>query len=697
MVHWLGQRTELQPEEAAELLAGELRRQWRDWEEWPENGNHGHLPVRWRVTREAEHAMAGVGWDDIGAESGLLEPHLLAGEYTAVHEAFSERLPHRRLVILGQGGGGKSSLARRLACELLLRWNPGDRVPVVLPLESWEPEKEDLYAWVSRRLNRDHPKLRRLWSSPLGSGEPVPLSRELAESGRLLLVLDGLDELPRASRGTALRKIGQLRTAPVVVTSRTSEYLQAVEDAGLGLPNAAAVELSPVDVPAIKRYLARTTSQFPPGRWNDVFAHLDRGEGSVVAQALQIPLMIWLACTVYQETSSRPAELADPAAFRNATDVEHHLIDSLIAAAFVHAERHSGPATVGRARRWLRFLARWLEKEGTWDLDWWRLHRAATRPADRLATSLPVGLAAGIPTGIITGAMAGQWTGLACGTAMTVLGTLRAYSPAVRPFGDRLPGPVLGRAIALITGLVTGLPAVLHGRLATGVGQGTCAGILAGLAAGFVIHQGRAEPTRVTVDLHSNRRIILRSVGIGVLTGLLFGAALGAALGLVNGPRTGLVFAALSVAMGLALGIVDGLHIWIDAETNLAQSISPRTVRRDDRTAALARALVAGPLVGVGSGLTAAFAYDPAIGTTLGCAMAFAFITTDRMVGITATAWGRFTLVRAWLALRRRLPWHLMSFLDDAHTRGILRRSGTAYQFRHPRLQQRLAARDSAL
>lgn len=258
-----------------------------------------------------------------------------------------------------------------------------------------------------------------------------------------------------------------------------------------------------------------------------------------------------------------------------------------------------------------------------------------------------------------------------------------------------MPGPIIGRAVALGVGLGTGLPIVLREELATGVAQGTSVGMLAGLAAGFIIHEGRTAPTRVEMAIRGNRLRILRSLVRGLLIGLLFGTALGVALGLVNGPTTGLVFAVLSMAMGLAMGIVDSLHIWIDTPTDVTRSISPRTVLHSDRSAALARALVAGPLVTAGAGLTTAFAYGPATGTAVGCAMASAYITTDRMVGLSATSWGRLTLVRPWLALRRQLPWHLMGFLDDAHDRGILRRSGAVHQFRHIRLQQRLAGSDT--
>lgn len=47
------------------------------------------------------------------------------------------------------------------------------------------------------------------------------------------------------------------------------------------------------------------------------------------------------------------------------------------------------------------------------------------------------------------------------------------------------------------------------------------------------------------------------------------------------------------------------------------------------------------------------------------------------------------------VCLRRRLPWPLMGFLADAHRRGVLRRAGAIYQFRHIELQHRLANRSA--
>ena len=50
------------------------------------------------------------------------------------------------------------------------------------------------------------------------------------------------------------------------------------------------------------------------------------------------------------------------------------------------------------------------------------------------------------------------------------------------------------------------------------------------------------------------------------------------------------------------------------------------------------------------------------------------------------------SLTFAQLALRWHTPVRLLRFLDDARERNVLRTVGPVYQFRHARLQDRLAA-----
>jgi hypothetical protein len=84
------------------------------------------------------------------------------------------------------------------------------------------------------------------------------------------------------------------------------------------------------------------------------------------------------------------------------------------------------------------------------------------------------------------------------------------------------------------------------------------------------------------------------------------------------------------------------------------------------------------------------FAWEFLFGLTVGLiagvggAIAYAF---------SLTAWGQWLLFgRIWLPLTGRLPWAVPAFLADAYRRGVLRRAGVVYRFRHERLQDHLAA-----
>ena len=86
----------------------------------------------------------------------------------------------------------------------------------------------------------------------------------------------------------------------------------------------------------------------------------------------------------------------------------------------------------------------------------------------------------------------------------------------------------------------------------------------------------------------------------------------------------------------------------------------------------------------------------PAFGLTPGLAFGLfvlAFMLMTGLAGSTERAWPSYMITRAWLALHHGLPWPLMSFLAEAHHRGVLRQAGAVYQFRHIDLQHRLANR----
>jgi hypothetical protein len=106
----------------------------------------------------------------------------------------------------------------------------------------------------------------------------------------------------------------------------------------------------------------------------------------------------------------------------------------------------------------------------------------------------------------------------------------------------------------------------------------------------------------------------------------------------------------------------------------------PLVALRRDRRAAL---LIIGAIVGINN------YYAGGDGDTGGLALA---LTLPCIVLLTSSShWPTYMTSRMLLRLDRVLPWRLIDFLADAHERGVLRRVGSVYQFRHIRIKENLA------
>jgi NACHT domain len=177
-------------------------------------------------------------------------------------------VPTGRLVVLGEAGAGKTMLLVRLLLDLLARRNPSGPVPVLLPLAAWNPDEQDLHAWIAERLILDHPRL----AAPAAGGDSRV--QALLDRRLLLPILDGLDELPEARRGVALARINQaLRPwEGVVVASRLAAWRQAVQppnDAPVWLRGAAGITLAALDPGDVAAWLGETrvaSRRRPAGR-----------------------------------------------------------------------------------------------------------------------------------------------------------------------------------------------------------------------------------------------------------------------------------------------------------------------------------------------------------------------------------------------------------------------------------------------
>jgi len=198
-------------------------------------------------------------------------------------------------------------------------------------------------------------------------------------------------------------------------------------------------------------------------------------------------------------------------------------------------------------------------------------------------------------------------------------------------------------------------------------------------------------------------RMSIRRIADGLVFGLVFWPVFVFVVGPAAGPRSGLgpILAPGLLAgllTGLGLGLLTGLGV---LQGDLAGVTSPRAVLARDRQLALLLMLVFGLAPGLLTGLGLGLLTGRIFGLTGGLVVGLFSGLTGGLVffGLwlprSRTAWPSYMLTRGWLALRHRLPWSLMSFLSDAHQRGVLRQAGAVYQFRHIELQHRLANRDA--
>jgi putative intracellular protease/amidase len=303
---------------------------------------------------------APVGGKNAGRVRGALLSHY-GVRSSAMELAEALRDPAvRQLVVLGEPGAGKSTLAVLYVLAAVATAGADDPVPVPLPVAGWDPAGIGVEDWIVQRIYRDYPQL------------TAAQVRELVARRKVIAVLDGLDEMPEAARGAALTHLEAAAGAGLrmMLTCRSEEFARATAAVGV-LPQAVVVDIEPVDVADAVTYL---TQREPAGstRWVPVTASMTGNRQGPLASALSTPLMIALARQVYQRPDTNPEELATLA---TADAVQQRLLQRFLPSVY-GSER-----AAARAGRWLALLIRGLPAHpGDPNLEWWRLPRAVPRP-----------------------------------------------------------------------------------------------------------------------------------------------------------------------------------------------------------------------------------------------------------------------------------------------------------------------------
>lgn len=557
--------------------------------------------------------------------SGPLE----AGTLASIAE-FYRAARHRRLVITGAAGAGKTVLAVELLLALLEERDREEPVPVRFVLAGWDT-RQAFDAWLVQRLIEDydrHPEV----------------ARALVAQGRVLPVLDGLDEMdattstggaPRVRAAVAAlnANLNGRVPAPMIVTCRTEQYA-TLAGAGRGLRDTAWVEMEPVTVDQARGYL---TERATDERWSAVLEELADHPRGRLAAALSSPWQLALAATVY-------ADHGDPSELRALADgggVQAHLIERFVPAAVRLHPTEPDRYTAHDVHRWLTRLARHL----------------LTPPGERLPGS---GAADLHPP-------AAPDRDIVLHRLWSLAGPRRVRILHLAVCGGLVVLADLG--FSLLTLLTRpGLPLLFTTAAAVAV-------IVSGVRRW---RQPWPQPKRILPYRRLRTIASIWKAGSSMLLAMA-GATLSAAAS----------SAFLGIVGLIALGAVAGMVL--DFGTIFLGRATSEPVDAADRPVTDPRDLLSGDLL---SGLLAALVFslvvgasaDATMGSWFGLGLGLASLLTVILV---ANAWTRFVIFL--LCSRRQLPLRLGPFLDWAYTGGLLRISGNAYQFRHRELQDWLA------
>lgn len=505
-------------------LAKAVDNQWREEAARRRIGDGDlFLPLRWSVTRP--------GIDDAPERHELPDAEAVASAYRSVERD--------RMLVLGDAGSGKTALMVLLTRGLVRQWRrqngdtqePDAPVPVLFSLAAWNPARKGLRQWMGEQLADNYPFLR--GQDLFGKAAPARLARE---TGRILPLLDGFDELKPAVRATALHEIERAGLPAFVIACRRPDYEKLVEDGGRTITGAAVATLEPFTPATLcPDFLSQGYAPERRALWAPVLQRVQQDPDGALATALSTPLMLSLARDVYRNPRARPDELLAPR-FSTEESVKTHLLTALVPATFPelpHEERRSGWHGPD-AERWLRFLAARL---GRRPIRWWELPRLAGIPERILAVlvgtaivSPPVGLGFGTlfgPIGAITAA------------AVSAVALAVANSGSLPPPSELHFGSPLNLWAPLCSGLVAAVFVTLTVGMYDEYSTGLVAGVGMALPVGMVYSLAKPD---ATVQAVKPRQLLQWDRQVALVFGCLYAVTTGVVTAIVVNPGYGLLF-----------------------------------------------------------------------------------------------------------------------------------------------------------
>lgn len=191
-----------------------------------------------------------------------------------------------RLLVVGDPGAGKTTLLLQLALALLQ--SEEEAIPIILNLATWKQEFITLDIWLAELLPTEL-RLEKRYAT------------ELLQQNRLVLFLDGFDEIKKSQRYSALGAIGQYSSTSerrFVISSRKKEYTETRKDA----PVYAQIEVRPLSPEQLIQALEQIKHQEPEAKPLILALQKD----PLLAEVAQIPFYLNLLQLLFAGNNRLP-------------------------------------------------------------------------------------------------------------------------------------------------------------------------------------------------------------------------------------------------------------------------------------------------------------------------------------------------------------------------------------------------------
>ncbi len=290
----------------------------------------------------------------------------------------------RSLLILGAPGSGKTTMLLELARQLIARAREDvtQPIPMVFNLASWT-ERLTLADWLAQELNN-------LYSVPRKAAP------DWVKGNKLLLLLDGLDEVRQDSRTKCVEAINAFRKehglTSLAVCSRSKDYA----DLNAKFSFEGAIEVQPLTQKQITNFF---------NRFGDEMAGIKQllKKDSALREMAETPLFLSIMIIAYRDKRN-----VDILAAGDEQARRKHLFDTYIERIFQRPRSKNTAFNKENTIQWLTWLARkmmifnrypffvedlqpiWLEEEGLQDV-----YRNVSRVLREIIVWISMGMAFG--------------------------------------------------------------------------------------------------------------------------------------------------------------------------------------------------------------------------------------------------------------------------------------------------------------